>query len=104
MFPPELVELIIRHAWDCLSTSSHRHGHSMTQWMLVSRDWLKIVLSVVFRDLWITSSAHFEYIIDTCRYNSASFICDIAGITSVPVHLAKMCRSLTISVYTGFEG
>ncbi|KAJ6577900.1 hypothetical protein B0H19DRAFT_1370960 [Mycena capillaripes] len=105
MFPPELVELIIYHAWDCrrLSTSSHRHSHSMTQWMLVSRDWLKIVLSVVFRDLWITSYAHLDYIIDICRY-SKSFVCEIAGITSVRVHLAKMCRSLTISVYTSFEG
>ncbi|KAJ7843113.1 hypothetical protein B0H14DRAFT_2779487 [Mycena olivaceomarginata] len=102
MLPPELVELIIYCAWSCLSTSSHRHGHSMTQWMLVSRDWLKIVLSVVFRDLWITSYAHIDYITDICCYNT-SFVCELVGITNVHLHLAETCRSLTISVYTTFE-
>ncbi|KAJ7755160.1 hypothetical protein B0H16DRAFT_1830749, partial [Mycena metata] len=47
--PPELVEQIIDDAWGCLSTSNHRHGYFVTQWMLVSGDWLKIVLFVVFR-------------------------------------------------------
>ncbi|KAJ6577901.1 hypothetical protein B0H19DRAFT_1121747 [Mycena capillaripes] len=101
MFPPELVELSIYHAWDCLSTSSHRHSHSMAQWMLVSRDWLKIVLSVVFRDLWITYT-HIEYIIQICKSNK-SFICEIAGIMDVRLHLAQTCRSLTVSVYTNGE-
>jgi len=103
MFPPELVELIIYHAWGCLSTSSRRHSHSMARWMLVSRDWLKIVLSVVFRDLWITSYAHIKYITHICRSN-ASFICELAGITDVRRHLAQTCHSLTISVYHSYEG
>ncbi|KAJ6541470.1 hypothetical protein B0H19DRAFT_316064 [Mycena capillaripes] len=102
MLPPELVELIISHAWGCLSTSSHRHGHSMTQWMLVSRDWLKIVLPVVFRDLWITSYAHIRHIIYICRVNR-SFVCELLGITNVHLHLAETCRSLTISVHTTSE-
>ncbi|KAJ7762542.1 hypothetical protein B0H16DRAFT_1883996 [Mycena metata] len=70
----------------------------MTQWMLVSREWLKIVLSIVFRDLWVTSRAHLLYIVDICDLNS-SFICKLAGISDVALHLAKNCRSLTISAY-----
>ncbi|KAJ7659394.1 hypothetical protein B0H17DRAFT_1145342 [Mycena rosella] len=104
MLPPELVELIIYHAWGYLSTSSHRHAYSMAQWMLVSHDWLQIVISVVFRDLWITSYAHIGYITHICRSNNPSFICELAGITDVPQHLAQTCRSLTISVYHSFEG
>ncbi|KAJ7681140.1 hypothetical protein B0H17DRAFT_72318 [Mycena rosella] len=103
MFPPELVELIVYHAWDCLSTSSHRHAHSMANWMLVSRDWLKIVLSIVFRDLWITSHAHIQYIVDVCcKSSNSSFICELAGITDVRRHLAQTCRSLTVSVYHSY--
>ncbi|KAJ6492770.1 hypothetical protein C8R47DRAFT_1319147 [Mycena vitilis] len=102
MLPPELVELIIDHAWGCISTSSHRHSHSMANWMLVNRDWLKIVLSVVFRDLWITSDAHAEYIMRIHRSN-ASFVCELAGITDIPRHLAETCHSLTISVYHSYE-
>ncbi|KAJ6541466.1 hypothetical protein B0H19DRAFT_316018 [Mycena capillaripes] len=103
MLPPELVELIICHAWGCLTTSSCRHSHSMAQWVLVSRDWLKIVLSVVFRDLWITSYPHIEYVIQICKSNK-SFICEIAGIMDVRLHLSQTCRFLTISVHTIFEG
>ncbi|KAJ6551782.1 hypothetical protein B0H19DRAFT_1378428 [Mycena capillaripes] len=103
MFPSELVELIICHGWGCISTSSRRHSHSMAQWMLVNHDWLKIVLSVVFCDLWITSYTHIEYIAQICKSNN-SFVCEIAGIMDVRLHLAKTCRSLTISVYTTFEG
>ncbi|KAJ7621734.1 hypothetical protein DFH06DRAFT_1448164 [Mycena polygramma] len=68
----------------------------MARWMLVNRDWLKIGLSVVFRDFWITSYAHLEYIILISR-SSTSFICNVAGITDVPRHLAQVtvCRSLT---------
>ncbi|KAJ6492767.1 hypothetical protein C8R47DRAFT_1214076 [Mycena vitilis] len=102
MFPPELVELIIGHAWGCISTSSHRHGYSMARWMLVSRDCLKIVLSIVFRDLWITSDAHTEYITQIHRSNS-SFVCELAGITDIRRHLAETCRSLTVSVYHIYE-
>ncbi|KAJ7982939.1 hypothetical protein DFH06DRAFT_1171975 [Mycena polygramma] len=101
--PPELVELIIHHAWGCLLTNMHRHAQCMVRWMLVNRDWLKIVLSVVFRDLWVTSYAHLEYIFRISRSNT-SFICDVAGITDVRRHLAQACRSLTISVYHGDEG
>ncbi|KAJ6466034.1 hypothetical protein C8R47DRAFT_42962 [Mycena vitilis] len=101
--PPELVGLIIHHAWGCLSTNNHRHAHCMARWMLINRDWLKIVLSVVFRDLWITSYAHLKYISRISRSNT-SFICAIAGITDVRRHLAQICRSLTISVYHGDEG
>jgi hypothetical protein len=91
--PLELVELIIDYAWGCLSTiSSHQHAQSMTRWMLVSHDWLKVVLSVVFRDLWITSYAHLEYILHICRTNS--FVCELAGITDVYLHLTRNCRSL----------
>ncbi|KAJ7185474.1 hypothetical protein C8R46DRAFT_380100 [Mycena filopes] len=75
----------------------------MANWMLVCRDWLNIVLSVVFRDLWITSDAHIEYIIHIHRSN-ASFVCELAGITDIRRHLAKVCRSLTISVYHCYEG
>ncbi|KAJ6476223.1 hypothetical protein C8R45DRAFT_1077172 [Mycena sanguinolenta] len=103
MFPPELVELIIDHAWGCLSTSSHRHALSMTNWMLVSHDWLKIVLSVIFRDLWITSFAHLEYIIRICNSNT-SLVCELAGVTDIHQHLSRTCRCLTISVYHAFQG
>ncbi|KAJ6476199.1 hypothetical protein C8R45DRAFT_934815 [Mycena sanguinolenta] len=70
----------------------------MTRWMLVSHDWLHIVLSIVFRDLWITSYAHFEYIVRICNDNT-SFACDLAGIVSIHHHLIRTCRSLTISAY-----
>ncbi|KAJ7752463.1 hypothetical protein DFH07DRAFT_825379 [Mycena maculata] len=83
MVPPELVELIVYHAWGCLSSSHHRHAQSMTSWMLVSRDWLKIVLSVVFRDLWITSYAHIMYILRISTPSNTSFILQFAGITDV---------------------
>ncbi|KAJ6476198.1 hypothetical protein C8R45DRAFT_1009188 [Mycena sanguinolenta] len=102
MVPPELVELIIEYAWWCLSTSSHQHALSMTRWMLVSHGWLKIVLSVVFRDLWITSPAHIRYIIRMCRSN-ASFVCELAGITHIHWHLTRTCRSLIISVYHKYQ-
>ncbi|KAJ7773635.1 hypothetical protein DFH07DRAFT_952683 [Mycena maculata] len=75
----------------------------MAHWMLVSHDWLKIVLSVVFRDLWVTSAAHIGYIVAICRSN-ASFICQLAGITDVHQHLAQSCHSLIISVYHDYEG
>ncbi|KAJ7601497.1 hypothetical protein DFH06DRAFT_1352727 [Mycena polygramma] len=102
MFPLELVELIIHYAWGCISTSSHRHAHSMTKWMLASRDWLNIVVSVVFRNLWITSPVHLEYILHICRSNT-SFVCRLAGIMDIHEHLAQTCRSLTISVYHIYE-
>ncbi|KAJ7484642.1 hypothetical protein FB451DRAFT_1233029 [Mycena latifolia] len=76
----------------------------MANWMLVSRDWLKIALSVVFRDLWITSYAHIEYIIHIATPSNTSFICELAGITDVRRHLVQTCRSLTISVYHSYEG
>jgi hypothetical protein len=72
--------------------------------MLVNRDWLKIVLSVVFRDLWITSFAHIEYIVHISTPPNTSFICQLAGITHVRRHIIQTCRSLTISVYNGYEG
>ncbi|KAJ7654440.1 hypothetical protein DFH06DRAFT_1202438 [Mycena polygramma] len=75
----------------------------MSQWMLVSRDWLNIVLSVVFRDLWITSRAHIQYILDICNNNS-SFICTLAGVSNVNQHLTETCQSLTISVYHSYKG
>ncbi|KAJ6463329.1 hypothetical protein C8R45DRAFT_1220186 [Mycena sanguinolenta] len=103
MFPPELVELIIDHAWGCLSTSSHQHGLSMTRWMLVSHDWLKIVLSMVCCDLWITSDAHLSYIVRMCNDN-ASFICGLAGIADIRQHLIRTCRFLIISVYHSYQG
>ncbi|KAJ7778408.1 hypothetical protein B0H16DRAFT_1503413 [Mycena metata] len=95
----------LQHAWGCLSTSSHGHAHSMATWMLVSREWLKIVLYVVFRDLWITSSAHIKYIVRICTSPAnTSFICQLGGITDVHQHLTKTCRSLAISVYHSYEG
>ncbi|KAJ7222511.1 hypothetical protein GGX14DRAFT_428943, partial [Mycena pura] len=103
MLPPELVELIIYHAWGCLSTTSHRHAYSMVQWMLVSHGWLQIVLSVVFRDLWITSYAHMNYIHKVCFWRFPSFISEIAGILDVRRYLAESCRSLTLSVYQSLE-
>ncbi|KAJ7655670.1 hypothetical protein DFH06DRAFT_481534 [Mycena polygramma] len=100
--PPELVHLIVYQAWDCLSTSSHRHAHSMTQWMLVSHDWLDIVLYIVFRDVWITSRWHKDYIEHICSTNK-SYACGLAGITDVRQHLVQTCRSLTISVYHSYQ-
>ncbi|KAJ7822450.1 hypothetical protein B0H13DRAFT_2447823 [Mycena leptocephala] len=61
----------------------------MTHWMLVSRDWLQIVLSIVFRDLWITSYAHIKYIAHICDRSNTSFVCELAGITDVRRHLAE---------------
>ncbi|KAJ7682590.1 hypothetical protein DFH06DRAFT_298806 [Mycena polygramma] len=106
MLPAELVECIVYHAWGCLSTSNRRHAHSMVNWMLVSHEWLNIVFSIVFRDLWITSHAHLKYIVDICRSSesSTSFVCELAGITDVYRHLAQTCRSLTVSVYHKYEG
>ncbi|KAJ7019206.1 hypothetical protein C8F04DRAFT_1148432, partial [Mycena alexandri] len=67
----------------------------MAQWTLASREWLILVLVIVFRDLWIISPAHYEYtIIDICNSNS-SFICELAGISDVRQHIAKNCQSLT---------
>ncbi|KAJ6476157.1 hypothetical protein C8R45DRAFT_1216886 [Mycena sanguinolenta] len=103
MLPPELVKIIVDYGWGCLTTSSHQHGLSMTRWMLVSRDWLNIVLPVVFRDLWITSYAHLEYILDICHSN-VSFVCGLAGISNIRQHLIRISRSLTISAYHGFQG
>ncbi|KAJ6476224.1 hypothetical protein C8R45DRAFT_1102494 [Mycena sanguinolenta] len=100
---PELIELIIDEAWGCLSTSSHQHALSMTRWMLVSHDWLKIVLSVVFRDLWITSDAHLQYVHRICT-SKTSFVCGLAGIAHTRRHLIRTCRSLIISVYHKFQG
>ncbi|KAJ7736602.1 hypothetical protein DFH07DRAFT_779672 [Mycena maculata] len=97
-FPPELVELIIYHAWGCLSNSIREHGRSMARWILVSRDWLNIVLSVVFRDLWITSLRHLLYIAHMCS-SDTSFIFQTAGITHPRRYLANTCCSLTVSVY-----
>ncbi|KAJ6476154.1 hypothetical protein C8R45DRAFT_371412 [Mycena sanguinolenta] len=103
MFPPELIELVIDFAWGCLSTSSHQHGLSMTRWMLVSHDWLNIVLSIVFRDLWITSDVHFEYLVRICVTNT-SVVCGLVGITDIQRHLTETCRSLTISAYHKYQG
>ncbi|KAJ7603119.1 hypothetical protein FB45DRAFT_1045928 [Roridomyces roridus] len=69
MLPPELVELIVGYGWQCLSTSSHRHAYSMTCWMLVSREWLSIVVPIFLRD------------------------------ASQISYLAQNCRSLTVSIY-----
>ncbi|KAJ7762546.1 hypothetical protein B0H16DRAFT_516609 [Mycena metata] len=102
MLPPELAEQIIYHGWNCLSSSSHRHGYAMTQWMLVSHEWLEIVLSIVFRNLWITSRAHIQYIVNMYDHHP-SFICRLAGISNVREHLAKTCRSLTVSVYNRYD-
>ncbi|KAJ7729395.1 hypothetical protein DFH07DRAFT_1066217 [Mycena maculata] len=102
-FPAELVELIIYQGWGCLSTSIREHGRSMARWMLVSRDWLNIVVSVVFRDLWITSQAHLLYTVCLCS-SDASFIAQTAGIAHPRQHLADTCRSLTVSVYQDMVG
>ncbi|KAJ6476233.1 hypothetical protein C8R45DRAFT_1077179 [Mycena sanguinolenta] len=103
MLSPEIVELVIDRVWGCLSTSSYQHGLSMTRWMLVSR-WLKIVLSIVFRDLWITSDdAHLQYFLRICNSN-ISFICGLAGITDIHQHLTRTCVCVTISVYHKFQG
>ncbi|KAJ6490377.1 hypothetical protein C8R47DRAFT_1215235 [Mycena vitilis] len=95
MLPAELVECIVYHAWGCLSTSNRRHARSMASWMLVKHEWLNTVLSVVLRDLWITSHAHLKYIVDICRSSesSSSFIFELAGITDVYRHLAQTRRS-----------
>ncbi|KAJ6507881.1 hypothetical protein C8R47DRAFT_1099863 [Mycena vitilis] len=71
--------------------------------MLVSREWLIIVLSVVFRNLWITSRAHLRYIVRICLENT-SFVFTLAGISNIHHHLAETCQSLTISVQHPYEG
>ncbi|KAF7373403.1 hypothetical protein MSAN_00549900 [Mycena sanguinolenta] len=78
----------------------------MTRSMLVSHNWLKIVLSVVFRDLWITSDAHFHYIVHLCTFHpfETSPICDLAGITHMQWYLTRTCRCLTVSVYHESQG
>ncbi|KAJ6542602.1 hypothetical protein B0H19DRAFT_1267845 [Mycena capillaripes] len=76
----------------------------MANWLLVSRDWLRTVVSVVFRDVWMTSEAHSIYILRICTPPKNSFICELAGITDVRRHLVQICRSLTISVYHSYEG
>ncbi|KAJ7628503.1 hypothetical protein FB45DRAFT_1028590 [Roridomyces roridus] len=97
MIPPELVELIVRHGWRCLSTSSHRHAYSMTSWMLVSREWLSIVIPIFLCDVWATSPSLMFHLFDNCRSTGLAF--RLAGITDVKQYLAQNCRSLTVSIY-----
>ncbi|KAJ7628463.1 hypothetical protein FB45DRAFT_38469 [Roridomyces roridus] len=98
MLPPELVELIVGYGWDCLSTTNYRHAYAMTQWMLVSRDWLRIVATIVFRDLWITSIPHMHYICGIV-IASESNVCQLAGIDNPRKYITENCRSLTVSAY-----
>ncbi|KAJ7608329.1 hypothetical protein FB45DRAFT_1039670 [Roridomyces roridus] len=97
MFPPELVELIIRYGWQCLSTSSHRHAYSMTCWMLVSREWLSIIVPIFLGDVWVTSQSLLVHLIESCRSPGLAYT--LAGITDVKQYLAQNCRSLTVSAY-----
>ncbi|KAJ7628389.1 hypothetical protein FB45DRAFT_867467 [Roridomyces roridus] len=91
-----LVELIVGYGWDCLSATNYRHGYAMTQWMLVSHEWLKIVVPIVFRDVWITSVPHMRYI---STITNASYICQLAGIDNPRKYIMENCRSLTVSAY-----
>ncbi|KAJ7608333.1 hypothetical protein FB45DRAFT_877206 [Roridomyces roridus] len=102
MFPPELVELIVRYGWECLSTSSHRHGYSMACWMLVSREWLSIVIPIFLRDVWATSQPLMIHLLRNGR--SPGLVYRLAGITDVRQYLAENCRSLTVSIYEGWTG
>ncbi|KAJ7628357.1 hypothetical protein FB45DRAFT_1028453 [Roridomyces roridus] len=101
MLPPELVELIVGYGWDCLSTTNYRHGYAMTQWMLVSHEWLRIAVLVVFRNVWITSIPHMDYM---SKIVDASFICQLAGIDKPRKYIMENCRSLTISAFQRRQG
>ncbi|KAJ7755114.1 hypothetical protein B0H16DRAFT_1886375, partial [Mycena metata] len=56
----------------------------MTQWMLVSRDWLKIVLFVVFRDLWITRSPTLSIAATTVNPSYANSLEYLASVDTSP--------------------
>ncbi|KAJ7628367.1 hypothetical protein FB45DRAFT_918117 [Roridomyces roridus] len=73
----------------------------MTQWMLVSHGWLKIVIPIVFRNVWITSIPHMHYM---SKIVDASFICQLAGITNVAKYFKENCRSLTVSAFQRRQG
>ncbi|KAJ7622475.1 hypothetical protein FB45DRAFT_1061938 [Roridomyces roridus] len=97
LLPPEIVELIVRYAWGCLSTTSYRHSYAMTQWMLVSHEWLKIVSPITLGDLWVTSTAHMQYMTNNISTTDVSCIFRLAGIPNVAKYLSDNCRSLTVS-------
>ncbi|KAJ7608420.1 hypothetical protein FB45DRAFT_877277 [Roridomyces roridus] len=105
MFPPELVELIVGYGWNNLSTSSHRHAYSMTSWMLVSREWLSIVVPIFLRDVWATSQSLMFHLFVNCRSPGGPGLAyRLAGITDVQQYLAQNCRSLTVSIYQRHRG
>ncbi|KAJ7628365.1 hypothetical protein FB45DRAFT_36699 [Roridomyces roridus] len=99
MLPPELVDLVVRHGWDSLSTTNYRHGYAMTQWMLVSHEWLRIVVPIFLQDSWITSTPHMYYMCNMANSVPPSYICRLAGIMDGRVYIKENCRSLTIPVY-----
>ncbi|KAJ7612535.1 hypothetical protein FB45DRAFT_1036758 [Roridomyces roridus] len=99
MFPPELVELIILEGWLTLSTSSHRHTYSMTRWMMVSREWLSIVVPIFLRDVWATNLCVMFHIEDATSRDYPGIAYKLAGIPDVRKYLSQNCRSLTVSVY-----
>ncbi|KAJ7628302.1 hypothetical protein FB45DRAFT_867407 [Roridomyces roridus] len=97
MFPPELVELIVGFGWLTLSTGSHRHAYSVTSWMLVSRQWLSIVVPIFLRDVWATSQSLMLRLFQNCENPGLAF--RLAGINDVRQYLTENCRSLTVSLY-----
>ncbi|KAJ7628356.1 hypothetical protein FB45DRAFT_1028452 [Roridomyces roridus] len=103
MLPPELFELIVRLGWDCLSTTNYRHSYAMTQWMLVSHEWLRIVVPIVSRNVWIISIPHDMHYICGITNMTESCIYQLAGISNVREYFQEICRSVTIVVYQGIQ-
>ncbi|KAJ7608434.1 hypothetical protein FB45DRAFT_877288 [Roridomyces roridus] len=63
-------------------------AYSMTQWMLVSREWLSIAIPIFLRDVWFTSlSAMWHIKLATCRHDyPAALTYRLAGITDVKAY------------------
>ncbi|KAJ7184757.1 hypothetical protein C8R46DRAFT_1208935 [Mycena filopes] len=69
----------------------------MVQWMLVSHNWLAIVHSIAFRDVWITSNWHSDYIRHIWSTN-ASYICGLRftlGLGSIATITSRIFPQIT---------
>ncbi|KAJ7628385.1 hypothetical protein FB45DRAFT_918154 [Roridomyces roridus] len=69
----------------------------MTSWMLVSREWLSIVVPIFLRDVWFTSQSLIMHLSESCLSPGLAY--RLAGITNLRQYLAENSRSLTISIY-----
>ncbi|KAJ7628308.1 hypothetical protein FB45DRAFT_1028406 [Roridomyces roridus] len=69
----------------------------MASWMMVSLEWLQIVVPIFLRDVWITSRSLMAHLSESCA--SPGLVYRIAGIIDLKHYLAQNCRSLTVSIY-----